>query len=191
MPRNIDFKTRRSTLTFLTLKKNMIQITGINQMFRTITLPLLACMFLVGNVFAHENMGNHNSTQMTQEQFDWGTSGDAKKVDRTITISMTDNMRFTPEKINVKLNETVNFVVMNNGKVLHEFVIGTQTALAQHAKMMEKFPGMEHDSPYMAHVNTGKGGQVIWNFNRLGQFEFACLLPGHFQAGMKGTIVVN
>jgi uncharacterized cupredoxin-like copper-binding protein len=169
----------------------MIQITGIHQIFRIITLLFLAYFLLVSNVFAHENMGNHNSMQMTQEQFDWGTSGDAKKIDRTITISMTDNMRFTPEIINVKLNETVKFVVVNNGKVLHEFVIGTQGALAQHAKMMEKFPGMEHDSPYMAHVNSGKSGEVIWNFNRAGQFEFACLLPGHFQAGMKGTIVVE
>lgn len=160
-------------------------------MFRMITLPIVMSILFVGTAFAHEKMGNHSSTQVSQEQFDWGISGEAKKVDRTINISMTDNMRFTPEKINVKLNETVKFVVMNNGKVLHEFVIGTQAALTQHAKMMEKFPGMEHDSPYMAHVKSGAGGQVIWNFNRSGEFEFACLLPGHFQSGMKGTIVVD
>jgi len=160
-------------------------------MLRIISIPILACTLLISNAWAHTNMSPHNSTPISQEQFDWGTSGDLKKVDRTITISMTDNMRFTPEKINVKLNETVKFVVMNNGKVLHEFVIGTQGALNHHAKMMEKFPGMAHDSPYMAHVKSGKGGEVVWNFNRAGQFEFACLLPGHFQAGMKGTIIVD
>jgi uncharacterized cupredoxin-like copper-binding protein len=160
-------------------------------MLKIISIPLLACTLFVSNAWAHSPTSNHGSTPISLEQYDWGIGGVAKKVDRTITISMTDNMRFTPEIINVKLNETVKFVVINNGKVLHEFVIGTPAELINHTKMMEKFPGMEHDSPYMAHVNSGKSGEVIWNFNRAGQFEFACLLPGHFLAGMKGTIVVN
>lgn len=160
-------------------------------MLKIISIPLLACTLLISNAWAHSPKSNHGSTPISQEQYDWGIGGDVKKVNRTITISMTDNMRFTPEKINVKLNETVKFVVMNNGKLLHEFVIGTPAELINHAKMMEKFPTMEHDAPYMAHVDSGKSGDIIWNFNRAGQFEFACLLPGHFQAGMKGTIVVE
>lgn len=160
-------------------------------MLKIISIPLLACTLLISNAWAHSPKSNHGSTPISQEQYDWGIGGDAKKVDRTITISMTDNMRFTPEKINVKLNETVKFVVVNDGKLLHEFVIGTPVELISHAKMMEKFPTMEHDAPYMAHVDSGKSGDIVWNFNRAGQFEFACLLPGHFQAGMKGTIVVE
>ena len=56
---------------------------------------------------------------------------------------------------------------------------------------MEKFPNMEHDEPYMAHVASGTTGQMIWTFNRVGDFEFACLIPGHYQSGMVGKIKVS
>ena len=56
---------------------------------------------------------------------------------------------------------------------------------------MRKFPGMEHDAPHMAHVAAGKRGSIVWRFNRPGEFDFACLIPGHFEAGMRGTINVS
>jgi uncharacterized cupredoxin-like copper-binding protein len=73
---------------------------------------------------------------------------------------------------------------------MHEFVIGTRAENARHAELMLKHPGMEHDAPYMAHVEPGKTGEIVWTFNRAGEFEFACLIAGHFQAGMKGLIRV-
>ena len=127
---------------------------------------------------------------MTAEQKDWGIAGQAKAVQRTITIRMSDDMRFTPAHLEVKQGETVRLVVKNAGKQLHELVIGSPAALAEHAAQMLKFPSMEHDEPYMAHVSAGKTGQLLWNFNRAGDFEFACLIPGHYQAGMKGSIRV-
>jgi len=56
---------------------------------------------------------------------------------------------------------------------------------------MQKFPGMEHDAPYMAHVRAGQRGDIVWHFNRPGTFDFACLIPGHYEAGMTGTITVR
>ena len=73
---------------------------------------------------------------------------------------------------------------------MHEFVLGTRKELEEHAELMKKFPDMEHDEPYMAHVAPGKTAEMIWHFNRVGEFEFACLLPGHFEAGMVGKIRV-
>ena len=99
-------------------------------------------------------------------------------------------MRFRPDRIEVRQGETIRFVVRNGGKVLHEMVIGTEAELAEHAATMRKFPTMEHDEPYMAHVKPAARGEMVWNFNRPGTFEFACLVAGHFEAGMKGTIVV-
>ncbi|NCV58626.1 MAG: hypothetical protein EBW47_07525, partial [Betaproteobacteria bacterium] len=107
-----------------------------------------------------------------------------------IEVQMTDNMRFAPNRIDVKLGETVRFVVVNAGKVMHEFVLGTKRELDEHAALMKKFPNMEHDEPYMAHVEPGKKGEIVWTFNRVGEFDFACLLPGHYEAGMRGTINV-
>jgi uncharacterized cupredoxin-like copper-binding protein len=74
---------------------------------------------------------------------------------------------------------------------MHEIVIGTSAELVQHAEMMKKFPTMEHDEPYMAHVPPGQRGDIVWTFNRPGNFEFACLIAGHFEAGMRGTIRVT
>lgn len=99
-------------------------------------------------------------------------------------------MRFSPDHITVKLGETLRLRVENKGQVLHEVVLGTPDTLQAHAQMMLKFPTMEHDEPYMAHVAPGATADLVWQFNRAGNFEFACLIAGHFQAGMRGTFTV-
>ena len=126
-----------------------------------------------------------------KEQKDWGIAGDAKSVTRTIEIRMSDKMRFSPEQIEVREGETVRFIHRNGGKIRHEFVLGTKKELDEHAALMLKFPNMEHDEPYMAHIDAGKKGEIIWTFNRAGEFDFACLIPGHYQAGMVGKVRVN
>jgi uncharacterized cupredoxin-like copper-binding protein len=78
----------------------------------------------------------------------------------------------------------------NRGKVMPEFVLGTRQDLEEHAALMVRFPDMEHDEPYMAHVGPGKTGEIVWTFNRAGEFDFACLIPGHYQAGMVGKVRV-
>ena len=125
-----------------------------------------------------------------KEQKEWGIAGEAKEARRTIEITMGDNMRFTPDRIQVKQGETVRLVARNAGKVLHELVLGTRKELDEHAAMMAKFPNMEHDEPYMAHVAAGKSQELVWTFNRAGEFDFACLIPGHYQAGMVGKVIV-
>jgi len=124
------------------------------------------------------------------EQQPFGIAGDQKRVDRTIPIRMSDSMRFSPSSLSVKLGETIRFVLRNDGKLMHEMVIGTPADLAAHAELMRKHPGMEHDEPHMAHVPPGRVGVLVWRFNRAGSFEFACLVAGHFEAGMKGKIRV-
>lgn len=128
---------------------------------------------------------------VVKEQKPWGIAGDLKAAKRTVTISMDDKMRFTPDTLSFKEGETVRFIVKNQGKLLHELVIGTRAELDAHAALMEKFPNMAHDEPYMAHVDPGKQGGLVWTFNRAGDFEFACLVAGHFAAGMKGRITVT
>lgn len=130
------------------------------------------------------------SAVLAKEQKEWGIAGDARSVTRTVTLTMDDNMRFTPDKLDFKQGETVRFVIRNQGKLLHELVIGTKKELDEHAALMLKFPTMQHDEPYMAHVGAGKRGGLIWTFNRPGEFDFACLTAGHYQAGMVGKISV-
>ena len=131
------------------------------------------------------------SASEMSEQTDWGVSGKGAKVSRTIKVDMIDAMRFLPDTINVKEGETIRFVVTNSGRMMHEMVIGTPQKLKEHAAMMAKSPGMQHDAPYLAHVAPGKTGEIVWTFNRPGTFEFACLIAGHYEAGMRGTLVVT
>ncbi len=129
--------------------------------------------------------------EIVKEQKPWGIAGDADQVSRTIDVSMMDSMKFDPGTLEIKQGETIRFTAKNDGGVLHEFVLGTTETNDQHAEMMIKFPGMEHDEPYMTHVAAGEQGEIIWTFNRAGDFDFACLIAGHYQAGMKGTISVG
>jgi uncharacterized cupredoxin-like copper-binding protein len=125
------------------------------------------------------------------EPTDFGQEGNPKKVTRTIKVDMADNMRFTPADITVKRGETIKFVVHNGGKVLHEMVLGTKEALREHAELMKKFPEMEHADANMAHVKPGKAAEIVWQFTKAGEFQFACLQPGHFEAGMVGKVTVK
>jgi uncharacterized cupredoxin-like copper-binding protein len=120
-----------------------------------------------------------------------GQAGVASKVTRTIAIEMTDAMRFTPDKLAVKRGETIRFVVTNSGKIKHEFNLGTQADLNAHYELMKKFPGMEHDEPNQISLEPGKTGEVIWQFTKAGKVSFACLHVGHYEAGMKGTVMVG
>ena len=139
---------------------------------------------------AHGEAHHGNRTEVIKEQKPWGIAGDAKDVRRTITVRMTDDMKLSPNRIEVREGETLRIRAVNAGAVMHEIVIGTREELAAHAELMKKHPGMQHDEPYMAHVGPGQTGEIVWTFNRRGEFDFACLIAGHYQAGMVGKIVV-
>lgn len=153
---------------------------------------IAACALLTSAsaTFAHGNI-SHASGPAIKEQKTWGIAGDAQHALRTITLNMTDDMRFAPEHFNVKKGETVRLRVVNQGRVMHEMVLGTKATLDEHAQMMLRYPGMEHAEPYMAHVAPGKAEDLVWSFNRAGSFDFACLITGHYQAGMTGRFTVT
>ena len=160
----------------------------------TLRTPLLALALLAALPLARAHGTAHPAgghAEVVKEQKPWGIAGEARQVRRTVTLRMGDDMRFQPNRIEVREGETLRLVVANTGKVLHELVIGTPEELKAHAELMKKFPDMVHDEPYMAHVNPGQRGELVWTFNRRGDFEFACLIPGHFEAGMVGRIHVR
>jgi uncharacterized cupredoxin-like copper-binding protein len=154
-------------------------------------LVVLATLAAASGVFAHVDKPHAAKPAVPPEQKDWGIAGDASRTIRTIRVEMQDTIRFVPERMTVRQGQTVRFVIHNRGRTLHEFVIGNPADNQAHAELMKKHPNMEHDEPYMAHVAAGGKGQIVWTFNRAGTFEFACLIAGHYDAGMKGSIVVT
>jgi uncharacterized cupredoxin-like copper-binding protein len=156
------------------------------------TLALFAAPALLPTaVRAHGDSHASGSREVVREQKPWGIAAAPAEARRRIDIRMDDKMRFTPSHIEVREGETVRLRISNRGQLLHELVIGTREELQAHAELMKKHPGMEHDEPYMAHVNGGQRGDITWTFNRPGDFEFACLIASHFEAGMRGTIRVT
>lgn len=119
-----------------------------------------------------------------------GVPGKATKSTRTVDVEMTDAMRFVPDSFTAKAGETVRFRVRNTGKLKHEMVLGTDKALKEHYEVMKKFPDMEHSDPSMLTLAPGASGEIVWTFTRAGKVDFACLQPGHYDAGMKGQVTV-
>lgn len=125
------------------------------------------------------------------EESEIGRQGITKDVTRTIEVSMSDMMRFTPDSLNIKQGETVRLRIKNNGKIPHEFVLGTKAEISEHAELMKKNPEMEHADASSARVAPGKTAEIIWQFTKPGKFLYACLIPGHWDAGMQGSVTVT
>ena len=109
----------------------------------------------------------------------------------TIEISMSDDMRFTPATIQVKQGDIVEFIHANEGQLMHEFVLGTLQSLNDHADEMKQNPSMSHHKAFMVHIAPGERGTNTWQFTESGVFHFGCLIPGHYEAGMRGTVIVG
>jgi uncharacterized cupredoxin-like copper-binding protein len=161
---------------------------------KQLVVPFAVVFAIVGGgALAHGDEA-HKSEEKTSAQDHataLGQPGDAARVSRTIEVAITDAMRFAPAKVRVKRGETIRFVLTNIGKVKHEMVLGTRKELKEHAALMRKFPEMEHADPNMASVEPGKTGELVWEFTRSGSFDFACLQPGHMEAGMVGKVAVR
>ena len=129
-------------------------------------------------------------------KFSAGQPGDPNKPARTIHVLMRDdgneqNMRFEPALITVRKGEQIRFLLENGGTESHEFMLATVAENRKHAQLMKKFPEMEHDDPNAKRLAMSERGELLWRFTKVGQFEFACLIPGHYEAGMLGKIIVK
>ena len=155
-----------------------------------LTAGLAALLLSTGVAFAAPGAPGHK-----HRSFAAGEPGDPKKPARTVEVTMmeTDDakMLYRPDRIEVKRREQVRFVLKNVGKVDHEFMLDSVANNAKHKKEMEKNPDMEHDDPNGKRLAPAASNEIVWRFTKAGTFEFACLIPGHYEAGMKGTVVVK
>lgn len=155
-----------------------------------INRTVFASMLLVSGASIAIASGTHAGGH-EHEEATIGKPGNAAEVNRTITIDMNDDMRFSPASLQARQGETIRFVISNSGKLKHEFVLGTEKELRQHYALMNKNPEMEHSDPNMITLAAGQSGEVLWQFSKAGKIDFACLQPGHYDAGMKGKVQVS
>jgi uncharacterized cupredoxin-like copper-binding protein len=128
------------------------------------------------------------------QHFSAGEPGNPKRKSRVVEVTMRERdgkMVFVPDRLEVKRNEQVRFVLKNIGVLEHEFMLATTEENAKHAEEMMKNPEMEHDDPNGKRVKPNEKNEILWRFTKRGEFEFACLIPGHYQAGMFGKVIVK
>lgn len=142
-----------------------------------------------------------------------GAPAKASSASRTIEVMMHDNY-YEPETITVRPGETVRFVVRNKGQLVHEFNIGSADMHAAHQEEMQMMVdhavlvgdridhaaarhmqatmghGM-HEEPNSVLLEPGKTGEITWTFPDGAELEFACNVPGHYEAGMQGMIDIT
>lgn len=152
-------------------------------------LSTIATAFALGLALVTSSFADagHNHGQKPDG---YGEPGSPSKITRTIQLNASDDMRFSAADLKIRKGETIRFVVTNVGKVRHEFSLGTEQELMEHYEQMKKFPDMVHEEPNKVTIDPGQKGEVIWKFTHLGVVHFACLHPGHYDAGMKGQIKV-
>ena len=146
--------------------------------------------------------------------YDFGQPAAAAEATRSVEVVMGD-MSFTPKAIEIKAGETVRFVLVNKGQLLHEFNLGDAAMHAKHQQEMLQMQksgmltptamkemdhgsmagmdhgAMKHDDPNSVLVEPGKTAELSWTFTKATSLEFACNIPGHYQAGMVGKLTVS
>lgn len=155
-----------------------------------VAVLLVGPMIVLADGAGHAHEAGMESGSMAEET-NFGKPGNASAVTQTIEVSMGDDMRFKPDNISIMQGETIRFKLKNTGTMPHEMVLGTADEIREHAEMMKQMPGMQHSDPSMVRVQPGQSGEIIWDFDLAGDFQFACLIPGHREAGMTGAIHVT
>lgn len=109
---------------------------------------------------------------------------------RELRIEMDDTMRFSPSTLDVTAGVPVRLVVVNRGRLRHELVLGSAAELDAHAKQMREAPAAHHHTDRAIQVEPGATRSMDLVFKSGDELGMACFEPGHFEAGMRGTVKV-
>ncbi len=157
-------------------------------------VPVLMLLPLVLGLASVAALAGAGPPGHSHETFSAGEPGNPKGPARVVLITMREGdgkMMFIPDRVEVRRGEQIRFVIQNNGFLPHEFILASTEENLKHAEVMKKNPDMEHDDPNGKTVEPKKKAEVIWKFTKSGTFEYGCLIPGHREAGMIGTVVVK
>lgn len=123
-----------------------------------------------------------------------GHPGQIANVQKTINVVMTEtdegDLVFEPSRLSAKVGTTIRFVIRNFGTLRHEFYLDSHQGVLEHKAEMEEDPSSMHEEPNLIHIEPGNRNEIVWKFTTSGEFEFACLIMGHYDDGMSGKIKV-
>jgi uncharacterized cupredoxin-like copper-binding protein len=147
----------------------------------------LVCLFCNSSLAAGSHSTGHS------HEMEIGQPGN-KHINRSVTVKMSETengMIFKPDQLSFKAGQTIKIKLINKGEFEHEFVMDTMAAIVKHKAMMEDSPDMNHSDPNSLRLGPNEKGEILWTFSNAGTFEFACLIPGHYEAGMHGEISIK
>jgi len=151
-------------------------------------------LLIVGALFAVAALPIGLARSHDAPHFAAGEPGNPKQKSRVVVVTMKEGdgkMMYFPDRLEVRKGEQVRFILQNHGELDHEFLIDTTEANLKHYEEMKKNPDMEHDEPNGKSLKPKGKSEILWRFTKAGEFEFACLIPGHREAGMLGKIIVK
>ena len=159
------------------------------------TLALILVLALATTMaptgFGHEHEPRKSGANAPAVATEFGSPGNVKDVRRVIEVNLLDTMRITPNEVSVWQGETLRVRIRNTGSVAHEFVLGTPKEIVEHKEMMNTMPTMKNVEVNAVSIAPGRTTDLIWRFSKPGMYLFACLIPGHWEAGMQGTVTVT
>lgn len=131
----------------------------------------------------HSNMMNMEGMSAV------GMPASGAKPDKVVHVILSDDMKITFKRdVTIEPNDVVQFVVLNTGKIDHEFSIGSKEEQLKHREMMKNMGSHAHDSGSTVTVKPGKAKQLLWHFHGDTNVELACNIPGHAEAGMVKSL---
>ncbi|MEZ8357099.1 cupredoxin family protein [Vibrio splendidus] len=176
------------------------------------TLIAIALMLTTATAFAEMDHSMMKNGEMDHSKMDHSMMKDGKmdhsmmnmegmsevgmpatgaKPDKVVHVLLSDDMKITfKNKVDIEPNDVVQFVVMNTGKIDHEFSIGSASEQLEHREMMKNMGNHAHDSGSTVTVKPGKAKQLLWHFHGDNNVEFACNIPGHAEAGMVKSLTL-
>ena len=138
-----------------------------------------------GGMGDHGGMGSADTSA-------FGMPADVDEADRTIRVSMFDTFSYQPAEVSLEMGETIAFEVTNEGELAHEFVLGDRSFQDEDEDGMTDMGGdLPPDEPYALSIQPGETETLAWTFGQAGEFEYACHVSGHYDAGMSGSISVQ
>ena len=138
----------------------------------------------------HGEMGSskmdHSMMMNMEGMSDVGMPAKGAKPDKVVHVLLSDDMKIQfKQDVKIEPNDVVQFVVLNTGKIDHEFTIGSEKEQLEHREMMKTMSaGHMHDSGNSVTVEPGKAKQLLWHFHGDSNVELACNIAGHAEAGM-------
>ena len=147
----------------------------------------------LASLFCHSAFAGGTPGAGHRHEMEIGKPG-TKHINRSVTVKMFETeygMIFKPNFLKFEIGQTVKINLINKGELQHEFVMDTEDGILKHKIEMENMPDMDHNDPNSLRLNPNEKGEILWTFSNSGVFEFACLIPGHYEAGMHGKLLVN